>query len=144
MVYDDLIRHIQEKNVINLNNLIEPSNLDSSLGELEIQVDPTYELIEKQEEANELLKQVVENTNYLKEIVQINRQTQLSTEELQRVMTSIHEIAKANTKEEADNLLTKALETINKSGETAQNIAILFKILNGIYTMAMIKINQPN
>ena len=50
---------------------------------------PTWDLVEMQEEANMLLEQISENTSVLKEIVEINKQTQLSNDELNKIM---HEI----------------------------------------------------
>lgn len=95
---------------------------------------PTFDLIEKQEEANELLNKIVENTSVLKELVEINRKTQLNTEELTYVMRAIYEVAKANNKEDADTFFAKALKVINESGEAAGNIASLTSLLMGIYT----------
>lgn len=101
--------------------------------DLELPVNPTYELIEKQEEANGLLGQIVENTAVLKELVEINRQTQLSTEELNAVLQQIYEVAKAQNAKEADSLFKKALDKINTSGETVSNISSLVSLLMGIY-----------
>lgn len=94
---------------------------------------PTYDLIEKQEEANILLSRIVENTSVLKELVDINRKTQLNTEELTYVMRAIYEVAKAGDKEEANTYFTHALKIINESGEAAGNIANLTSLLLGIY-----------
>lgn len=103
------------------------------LDNIELPVNPTYELIEKQEEANKLLGYIVENTSVLKELVEINRETQLNTEELTSVMRAIYDVAKANDKREADTFLKKAIKTINDSGESASNIASLVSFLMGIY-----------
>lgn len=94
---------------------------------------PTYDLIEKQEEANALLSRIVENTSVLKELVEINRKTQLNTEELTYVMRAVYEVAKAGDKEEANTYFTQALKVINESGEAAGNIANLTSLLLGIY-----------
>lgn len=94
---------------------------------------PTYDLIEKQEEANALLSRIVENTSVLKELVEINRKTQLNTEELTYVMRAVYEVAKAGDKEEANNYFKQALKVINESGEAAGNIANLTSLLLGIY-----------
>lgn len=94
---------------------------------------PTYDLIEKQEEANALLSRIVENTSVLKELVEINRKTQLNTEELTYIMRAIYEVAKAEDKEEANTYFTQALKVINDSGEAAGNIANLISLLMGIY-----------
>lgn len=115
---------------------------DLELKNIEIPRNPTFDLIEKQEEANDLLGKIVENTSVLKEIVEINRQTQLSTEELNEVMRAIHAVAKAETKEEADGLLKKALNSIDSSGETVGNIANLVSLLMGIYSTVQPLINN--
>lgn len=104
------------------------------LKDIEIPRNPTFDLIEKQEEANGLLNKIVENTSILKELVEINRETQLKTEELTYVMRAIYEVAKANSKEESDTLFAEALKVINESGEAAGNIASLTSLLMGIYT----------
>ena len=104
------------------------------LKDIEIPRNPTFDLIEKQEEANELLNKIVENTSVLKELVEINRETQLNTEELTYVMRAILEVAKADNKKEADTLFAKALKVINDSGEAAGNMASLTSLLMGIYT----------
>lgn len=100
---------------------------------IELQPNPTYDLIEKQKEANDLLRQVVDNTSVLKDLVDINRKTQLNTEELTYVMKAIYEVARADSKDEADNLFKKALDVINASGEVASNITHLTSLLLGIY-----------
>lgn len=94
---------------------------------------PTYDLIEIQEESNKLLGKIVDNTSVLKELVEINRQTQLDTEELKDVLGAIYEVSKAKNKNEADNIFKKALNAINTSGETIDNIARLVNLLMGIY-----------
>lgn len=104
------------------------------LKDIEFVPNPTYDLIEKQEEANKLLNRIVDNTSVLKELVEINRETQLNTEELTYVMRAIYAVAKADNKEEADNLFAKGLKVINESGEAAGNIASLTSLLMGIYT----------
>lgn len=104
------------------------------LEDMEIPRNPTFDLIEKQEEANGLLNKIVENTSVLKELVEINRETQLNTEELTYVMRAILEVAKADNKKEADSLFTRALKVINDSGEAAGNMASLTSLLMGIYT----------
>lgn len=95
---------------------------------------------ELQDEANkatlenrELLKEIAENTAYLKKIVEINRETQLNTEELNHIMRAIYDVSKANSKEEADSFYAKALAAINSSGETAGNIVNLSSLLLGLY-----------
>ena len=100
----------------------------------EIPRNPTYDLIERQEEANLLLSKIVENTSVLKDLVAINRETQLNTEELNYVMRAIYEVAKAEDRSEAENLYVKALKTINDAGDTAGNIINLTTLLFGIYT----------
>ncbi|PTQ86364.1 hypothetical protein C8U37_101205 [Trichococcus patagoniensis] len=95
---------------------------------------PTYALIEKQEEANALLGRIVENTSVLKELVEINRKTQLNTEELTYVMRAIYKVAKAKDKEESNAFFTQALKAINDSGEAVSNIANLTSLLMGIYS----------
>lgn len=104
------------------------------LKDMELPRNPTFDLIEKQEEANELLNKIVENTSVLKELVEINRETQLNTEELTYVMRAILEVAKADNKKEADSLFARALKIINDSGEAAGNMASLTSLLMGIYT----------
>lgn len=94
---------------------------------------PAYDLIEKQEEANAHLARIVENTSVLKELVEINRKTQLNSEELTYVMRAIYEVAKAEDEEEANTYFTQALKAINESGEAAGNIASLTSLLLGIY-----------
>lgn len=101
---------------------------------IELPPNPTYDLIEKQKEANGLLNKIVENTSVLKELVEINRETQLNTEELTYVMRAILEVAKADNKKEADSLFERALKIINDSGEAAGNMASLTSLLMGIYT----------
>ncbi|MFF9835472.1 hypothetical protein ACF1CZ_13555, partial [Enterococcus faecium] len=66
-------------------------------------------------ESKEILLEIAENTAYLKKLVEINRETQLNTEELSYVMRAIYDVAKANNKDEADSLFKKALATINGS-----------------------------
>lgn len=117
----------------NLSRFENFANQRDFLDNIELPVNPTYELIEKQEEANKLLGHIVENTSVLKELVEINRETQLNTEELTYVMRAIYDVAKAKDKEEADTFLKKAIKTINESGEAAGNIANLISILMGIY-----------
>ena len=95
---------------------------------------PTWDLVEKQEEANDLLGQIVENTSVLKEIVEINRKTLLTAEELSKVMQEINKVAIAKDKEEADTLFRNAIQVINNSGETAGNMANLISLLMGIYS----------
>src|SRR5699024_2239047 len=94
---------------------------------------PTWDLVEMQEEANMLLEQISENTSVLKEIVEINKQTQLSNDELNKIMHEILTIAQAKDKEEANSFLKKAIDKINSSGETAGNIATLFSIAMNLY-----------
>lgn len=101
---------------------------------------PTYDLIDKQKEANEMLEKIVENTSVLKELVEINRETQLKTEELTYVMRAIYDVAKADSKEEADTLFSIALKTINESGEAVGNITNLVSLLMGIYNTVKIMI----
>lgn len=95
---------------------------------------PTRDLVEKQEEANDLLGQIVENTSVLKEIVEINRKTLLNAEELSKVMQEINKVSIAKDKEEADTLFQNAIRVINNSGETAGNMANLISLLMGIYS----------
>ncbi len=95
---------------------------------------PTYDLIEIQEESNKLLGKIVDNTSVLKDLVEINRQTQLNTEELKDVLGAIYEVSKANNKDEADSIFKKALTAINTSGETADNIVRLSNLLMGLYS----------
>jgi len=95
---------------------------------------PTWDLVEKQEEANDLLGQIVENTSVLKEIVEINRKTLLNAEELSKVMQEINKVSIAKDKEEADTLFQNAIRVINNSGETAGNMANLISLLMGIYS----------
>lgn len=101
-------------------------------------------LIEKrsklQEKANQatidnqaILQQIAKNTAYLEQIVEINRQTQLNTEELTYIERAIYGVSVAKNKKEADNLFKEALAKINESGETAGNITNLISLLNGIY-----------
>lgn len=102
---------------------------------IELPPNPTYDLIEKQKEANGLLlSKIVENTSVLKELVEINRETKLNTEELTYVMRAILEVAKADNKKESDTLFANALKVINDSGEAAGNMASLTSVLMGIYT----------
>jgi regulator of replication initiation timing len=115
---------------------------DYELNNIEMPRNPTYDLIEKQEAANKLLSEIVENTSVLKEIVEINRRTQLSAEELNEVLKEIHAVAKADNKNEADGLFKKALNTINTSGETASNVASLVSLLMGIYSTVQPLINN--
>ena len=84
-------------------------------------------------ENRKLLKEIAENTAYLKKIVEINRETQLNTEELNHIMRAIYDVSKANSKEEADSFYAKALAAINSSGETAGNIVNLSSLLLGLY-----------
>ena len=122
---DPLINLPIYENIVHQNDFLE---------DVELAHNPTYDLIEKQEEANGLLNKIVENTSVLKELVEINRETQLDTEELTYVMRAIYEVAKANNKEEADTIFAKALKVINESGEAAGNMASLTSLLMGIYT----------
>lgn len=108
----------------------------SEINELEF-VNPTYELIEKQEIANALLGQIAENTSVLKELVQINRDTNLNVQELNDLMLDIYVIAKANSKTEADNLFANAIAKISESGEKANNIVSLINIVTGIYNTVL-------
>lgn len=111
-------------------NFTEPKvNFDN----YELPVNPTYELIEEQKEANKLLDRIVENTSVLKELVEINRETQLSTKELTYVMRAIYDISNAKNKKEADNLFKKAMDAINTSGESVENITRLASLLVNIY-----------
>lgn len=103
---------------------------------------PTYDLIEIQEESNKLLGKIVDNTSVLKELVEINRKTQLNTEELKDVLAAIHEVSKAKNKDEADNIFKKALNTINASGETVENIARLVNLLMGLYNTVQLLNSQ--
>lgn len=80
-----------------------------------------------------LLMEIAENTAYLKELVTINRETQLNTEELNFVMRAIFDVAKADNKEEADTLFSKAIKGISEAGETAGNVASLTTVAVGIY-----------
>ena len=84
--------------------------------------------------SEELLKQIAENTSYIKDLVMINRETQLNTEELTYVMKSIYKVSKAENKQEADSLFSQAIQVINDPGEAAGNIANLTSLLLGIYT----------
>ena len=84
-------------------------------------------------ENRKLLKEIAENTAYLKKIVEINRETQFNTEELNHIMRAIYDVSKANSKEEADSFYAKALAAINSSGETAGNIVNLSSLLLGLY-----------
>ncbi|MFZ4889728.1 hypothetical protein [Enterococcus innesii] len=86
-------------------------------------------------ESKEILLEIAENTAYLKKLVEINRETQLNTEELSYVMRAIYDVAKANNKDEADSLFKKALDAINGSGEVAGNVVNLISLLSGIYTV---------
>lgn len=129
--WQEIIKGLGSINYLNDLPTIEP--LDTDIPELELSVNPTYELIEKQKEANEFLQQIVENTSVLKELVEINRNTQLSAEKLTELMMEINLVAQAKSKEEADNLFKKAINKINVSGETASNIASLVNLLSAIY-----------
>ncbi|MEO1772976.1 hypothetical protein [Candidatus Enterococcus ferrettii] len=80
-----------------------------------------------------LLKEIADNTAYLKELVTINRETQLNTEELNLIMRAIFDVAKAKNKDEADTLLSKAIKGISEAGETAGNVASLITVALGIY-----------
>lgn len=86
-------------------------------------------------ENKEILMEIAENTSYLKKIVEINRETQLNTEELNHVMRAIYDVSKASSKEEADGLFKKALTIINDSGEFAGNVANLVSLLSGIHAV---------
>lgn len=112
-------------------------NLDSINKDMEKSMEgyrnPTWDLVEMQAEANMLLEQISENTSVLKEIVEINKQTQLSNDELNKIMHEVLTIAQARDKEEADSFLKKAVDKINSSGETAGNIATLFSIAMNLY-----------
>lgn len=107
-------------------------DLQSELQKINIET-PDLMLLEKQDEANELLTQIVENTSVLKELVAINRDTKLNTEELTYVMRAIYTVAKADNKADADAFFKKALVAINDSGEAVGNLSNLVSLLLGIY-----------
>ncbi|EMF0149673.1 hypothetical protein OUS16_002074 [Enterococcus hirae] len=107
-------------------------DLQSELQKINIKT-PDLMLLEKQDEANELLTQIVENTSVLKELVAINRDTKLNTEELTYVMRAIYTVAKADNKADADAFFKKALVAINDSGEAVGNLSNLVSLLLGIY-----------
>ena len=93
-------------------------------------------------ESKELLKEIAENTAYLKILVEINRETKLNGDELNYIMRAIYDVSKANNKEEADSLFAKALSKINDSGEFVGNVANLTNLLMGIYhTVSTINLN---
>lgn len=132
----------ETKKAINSFGLLKPQDFDSlfpshELNSLEVPENPTYKLIEKQEEANHLLGQIAENTSVLKELVQINRDTNLNVQELNDVMLDIYIIAKANSKEEAEGLFAKAIEKISSSGEKATNISSFVNIAIGIFNTVL-------
>lgn len=108
--------------------------------DMELPANPTYELIEKTEETNMLLKEIRNNTDYLKLLANINENTQLSSEVLLEIQTDIFSIASATSKDEADNLFTRTLDKINSSGEVVGNIANLVSFLNAVYQVAVIKL----
>lgn len=88
-------------------------------------------------DSKELLKEIAENTAYLKILVEINRETKLNGDELNYIMRAIYDVAKANNKEEADTLFSKALSKINDSGEFSGNVANLTNLLMGIYNVVV-------
>lgn len=105
-------------------------------------IDRNNERLELEKKANEatlesvkILEDIAENTAYLKKIIEINRETQLNTEELTYVMRAIYGVSKAENKSEADNLYKNALNIINDSGEKVGNIANLVTLLSGIYNI---------
>lgn len=120
-----------------INDIHENLKFDSPIYQMkapEIHRNPTYDLIENQKEANLLLSKIVENTSVLKDLVAINRETQLNTEELNYVMRAIYDVAKAKDSNEAKNLYAKAIKIINDAGDTASNVVNLTTLLTGIYS----------
>lgn len=112
--------------------------------ETNIDFSAIYERNNLQDEANqatidskELLKEIAENTAYLKILVEINRETNLNGDELNYIMRAIYDVAKASNKDEADNLMSNALSKINNSGEVVGNIANLTNLLMGIYNVVI-------
>lgn len=131
----DYLQRGLSRDLANYKKVIDAVNeFDRQKREAENRQDQANRSIIKQEE---LLQQIADNTSYIKDVVEINRQTQLNTEELTYVMRAIYEVAKANSKEEADSFFTKAINTINSSGETANNIVLLTGILVQIYNTVL-------
>lgn len=84
---------------------------------------------------SEILKEIAENTAYLKDIVGIVRETKLNGDELNLIMRAIFEVGSADNKEEADGLFKTALDKINSAGESVGNIVQLIGILKEIYSV---------
>lgn len=141
----DIFKEIREQNSIysNVSKAIEQNNRRAN-EQLATIGEETRERNKLQDNANqatieskELLKEIAENTAYLKILVEINRETKLNGDELNYIMRAIYDVSKANNKSEADGLFSKALSAINDSGEVVGNIANLTNLLMGIYTVVM-------
>ncbi|GBD63764.1 hypothetical protein TEHD23766T_1191 [Tetragenococcus halophilus subsp. flandriensis] len=118
------------KDMDNVNKTLSAAN-DAKEKRNTLQDDANKQTIEN----TKLLQEIADNTSYLKDLVKISRETQLNTEELTYISRAIFDVAKANSKEEADSLYKKALEKLTSSGEDIGNISNWVTLLSGIYNI---------
>lgn len=92
---------------------------------------------EYQQKSLEILKSINENTANLYTIVELISQSTEKQDELISLMTEVLSLAKAKSKEEADNLFKKTMSKINDTADSVDSIIKIVGWATTVYNMVL-------
>lgn len=84
-------------------------------------------------EQSKTLREIADNTAYLKDLVLITREIKLNGDESNLISKAIYNISNAESKEDAANKLSEALAKLSSSGEFVGNMSNIVSFLTGLY-----------
>lgn len=119
--HDDLIHHVDP-----FQSMPEKAEMSTTID------DAVYKEMKEQ---GIILKNIEKNTNFIKELVELTKESNVKTEDIAEILTMILEISKASSGQEANNLLAKSLDKINSYGELIENSGHLIKLAMFVYGM---------
>lgn len=85
------------------------------------------EAIKREVELNEMTKQIVENTSHLKEMVDLIRDNNKVNEEILELYKEMLNVTKAQSEEEAKNIVWEVAEKAKQSNEAISSVTGLLK-----------------
>lgn len=91
---------------------------------------------------SKVLREIADNTAYLKDLVTIVRDIKLDGDESNLILKAVYNISESQTKEEAATNLSKAIAKISESGEFVGNMGNIISLLYGIYNTVVTMIGN--
>lgn len=93
-------------------------------------------------EQSKVLREIADNTTYMKGLVTIVRDIKQNSDELNHILSGIYSIAESQTKEEAATNFSRAVSKISESGEFLGNTANIVSVFMGIYNTVIMMIDK--